>query len=252
MKTLKLFLIVLLLSGAVACNKYGTLRRVGNGPYGNYDPNANAADLIAGSLAVNSNGVAIVSSNVTFTSQSMVDQHVACGTIKTDTVNQQSAAGAATTYSYTSKYSYTLNCNSSNQPDNTATNYVYSGSYNGPNLSSTNAGSSIFTTTGLSPTATLYIVNGEFKQSGSFQSKTTTTNTGNHTIDIVLQNLSFTKATRKIASGSATIAVSETMPGQSTVTYNGTLVFNGNDTASLTLNSVNYTINLDTGVVTKI
>ena len=252
MKTFKLCMALLLILGAVSCDKYGSIRRVGDIPNGNFDPNSNAANLIAGALAVNSNGVAIVSSNETFTAQSLANQHLACGTSQKDTVNQQNAPGASTTYSYNSTYDYTLNCNSSNQPDNTATSSIYSGNYSNASMLSTNAGSSIFTTSGLAPTATTYVVNGEFKQSGSFQSKTATTNAGNHSIDIILTNLTFTKATRAIASGNATITVSQTQPGQTAVTYNGTLVFNGNNTATLTLNAVVYNINLITGVVTKV
>jgi len=249
MKTFKLLMTALLLTGAVACNKYGTLRSVYNGP-GNFS-NGNAADLIAGSLAVNSNGVAIVSSNVAFTSQSLADQHMACGTTKADTVNQQSAAGASTTYSYNSTFSYTLNCNSSNQPDSTSTSSVYSGSYSNSNYSSSNSGSSIFTTSGLAPASTQAVVNGEFKQAGSFQSKTTATNMGNHNIDIVLKSLTFTKATRQIASGNATIAVTGSTPSQGSFSYSGTLIFNGDGTATLILNSITYKIDLNTGIVTK-
>lgn len=252
MKAFKLLMMALLLAGAVACNKYETLRRVGDVvPVGGSFSNNNAADLVAGSLAVNSNGVAIASSNIAFSSQSLADQHVPCGTTKKDTVNQQSAAGATTTYSYKSTFSYILNCNSSNEPDNTSTNSVYSGSYSNANYSSTNSGSIIFTTSGLAPASTQSVVNGEFKQAGSFQSKTTTTNAGNHNIDIVLQNLTFTKATRKIASGNATIAVTGSTPGQGSFNYTGTLTFNGDGTATLILNSVTYKIDLNTGIVTK-
>jgi len=251
MKAFKLLMMALLLSGAVACNKYGTLRRVGDSPGGNFS-NGNAANLIAGSLAVNSNGVAIVSSNVAFSSQSLADQHLPCGTTKKDTVNQQSAAGASATYSYMSTFSYTLNCNNSNQPDNTATSSVYNGSYSNANYSSTNSGSIIFTTSGLAPTSTQSVVNGEFKQAGTFQSKTTTTNTGTHSIDIVLQNLTFTKATCKIASGNATISVTGSSPNQGSFNYTGTLTFNGDNTATLVLNSVTYKIDLITGISTKI
>ena|ERR1700761_8837407 len=253
MKTLKLKLLimVLLLIGAVACNKYGTLRRVDVGPYAVDVSNNDAANLIAGSLAVNSYGVAIISSNVAFNSQSIADAHVACGTTKKDTVKQQSAPGARTTYNYNSTFSYTLNCNSSNQPDNTATNSVYSGSYSSASFSSSNSGSSVFAVTGLSPTSTQSVVNGEFKQAGSFQSATNTSDTGKHAIDIVLQNLTFTKATRKIASGNATIAVSGTTPNKGTFSYNGSLVFNGDNTATLILNNVTYKIDLITGIVTK-
>jgi hypothetical protein len=67
----------------------------------------------------------------------------------------------------------------------------------------------------------------------------------------VLNKLTFNKATRKTASGNTTIAVSGNVSNQGTFSYNGTLVFNGDGTATLTLNSVTYTINLNTGIAIK-
>jgi len=247
MKNFKLLMVGLLVLVVTSCLRDDHAKPIDQFGFSN----GNAAALIAGSLAVNSNGVVVASSDVVFTSQSLAGQNLACGTVRADTINRQNPTGASYTYNYHSTYNFVVNCNSSNQPDNTSSSLVYSGSYSNTNYSSMNSGSSTFTTTGLAPSSTQIVLNGDFKQAGSFQSTTTTTVTGNHNIDIMLQNLTFTKATKSIASGTANISVTGSTPNQGSFSYTGTLLFNGNNTATLTLNQVVYKIDLITGVVTK-
>jgi len=97
------------------------------------------------------------------------------------------------------------------------------------------------------PTAPDFVINGEYKQNGSFQSKIDTAKHGNNKIDIVVKGLTITKPARTIASGNATISMSGDTPKKGSFSYTGTLVFNGDGTATLTLNGTVYTIKLDTG-----
>jgi hypothetical protein len=90
-------------------------------------------------------------------------------------------------------------------------------------------------------------VNGEYKRAGSFQSKIGNKASGNSSVDITVTNLTITKSNRKIASGSGTIAITGTGPKGGTFSYTGTIVFNGDETATLTINSNAYTVNLITG-----
>src|ERR1700735_3468262 len=154
MKKIKLPLVAILLLGAVACNKTNnSVNPGGTHPTPNVS-NAEAADLVAGSLSLNSNGVANVAGDATLNATNMINTHVKCGTIRADTISRQSTAGATYTYSYNMTYNFAVNCNSSSQPDSLSSSLVYSGSFKGPNLSSTNSGSSIFTVNGLAPGST--------------------------------------------------------------------------------------------------
>jgi hypothetical protein len=241
MKKIKLSLAALLLFAAVACKK------TSNSPVITANvSNAEAADMVAGSLSLNSNGVADIASDATINASVYVNTHVACGTTKSDSISRHSPAGATRTYSYNLKYNFTVSC-TNNELSNIASNVTYSGSFSGPDLSSTNSGSSIFTIASLSPTATDFIINGEYKRSGSFQSKVDTTNHGNSSVDIVITNLEVTKTGHKIVGGTATISITGDVPKKGSFTYTGTLVFNGNGTVTLTLNGTVYTINLDSG-----
>jgi hypothetical protein len=243
MKKIKLSLVTMLLLSAVACKK------TGNSPSSRISGNVStdeAADMVGASLSVNSNGIANISDDAALAANAVVTAHTPCGTTRTDSISRQSHSGSAVSFNYKLKYAFTVNC-SNNQPDSLSASLTYSGSFSGPRLSSTNSGSSIFTVNGLLPTAKDFVINGEFKRSGSFQSKADTSNHGNNNIDIILKGLTIRKVQRTIAAGSATFSISGDVPHKGSFSFNGTLVFNGDGTATLTINGAVYTINLFTG-----
>ncbi len=144
-----------------------------------------------------------------------------------------------------------VNC-VNNVPDNLSSNLIYFGNFSGPNLSSSNSGSTAFTVGGLAPSANDFVINGEFKRAGTFQSKVDTTNHGNNSIDIKVTALTIVKASRTIAGGNATISITGDVPKKGSFSYTGTLVFNADGTATLTLNGTVYTINLSSGTRVKV
>lgn len=242
MKKVQLIFTAMLLLGAVACKKNSSLPSVNNNV-----SNAEAASIVAGSVSVNSNGVASLAGDATLDAINIGNTPNACGTIKSDSISRQSSAGASVTYSYNLKYKFTVDCNSNSQPDSLSSTLTYSGSFSGPKLSSNNSGSSVFIVNGLLPTATDFVINGEFKRTGSFSSKVDTTNHGNSNIDIVINSLTVLKHSHTITSGNTAISVTGDVPKKGSFSYTGTLVFNGNGTATLTLNGTVYVIKLDTG-----
>jgi len=246
MQKIKLPLMAMLLLGAVACNKSNNSLPVQNHLTANVTTDE-AADIVAGSISVSSNGVANVANDAAISAASLVSTHAKCGTIRADTISRQSAAGASTTYSYNLTYNYTVACNSDSQPDSLMSSLIYSGSFNGPNLSSSNSGSSIFTVSGLLSTATDFVINGEYKSTGEFKSKVDTTNAGSSNVDIKISALTLKKPGRAIVSGSSTVSVTGTVPKKGAYSYTGTLVFNGDGTATLTINGTVYKIYLATG-----
>jgi hypothetical protein len=257
MKTIKLSFILLLLLGAVSCKK------TDNSASTNAVTTDQAADIAVGSLAANSYGLTTVSDNIAANAQvvasiktgspsvnSIGTDHQACGTTRIDSATNSGTNGTVTA-SYFFKFSRTLNCDANSNPDNLVNSLTYHGDFGGPNLTSSNSGSAAFTITGLGTAATAFVINGEYKRSGSFQSKVGNKASGQSSVDIVVTNLTLTKPSRTIASGSATIAVTGTNSKTGAFSYAGALVFNGDGTATLTINATVYTVNLTTGVKTK-
>lgn len=257
MKTLKLSLIILLMMGAFSCKKDNSSSSSGNSV-----STDQAADIAASSLAENSDGLASVTDDIAVNAQGISSVsngltinsagqtvnsvHQACGTTLTDSVSRNLTLDSVTV-NYLFKYSHTLNCNSGNQPDNVINALTYKGSFDGPRLSSSNSGSANVTIAGLTQAATNFVLNGEYKRDGSFQSKVGNKASGNSSIDIVGTNITLSKPGRKIVSGNATISIIGTGPKGVSFSYTGTIVFNGDDTATLTINGTGYTINLITG-----
>jgi hypothetical protein len=244
MKLFKLFVVTLIFSNAVSCKK-PTLTSSSNVSMDD------AASMLSGSLSSNSYGVNNISTDASFSAQTSIATNQLCGSTKMDTLIRQSQPASAATYYYKLMYSHKLTCNISNSPDNITTNLSYAGNFSNSKLSLSNSGTTGFLIAGLTPTATVYAINGEYKSMGTFKLKPDTTNTGSANVDIVIKNLIVTKATQVIASGTATVIVTGTTAKKGDFTYNGTLTFNGNAMATMVINGTTYTVNLTTGDVTK-
>jgi hypothetical protein len=244
MKTLRLPFVAAVLLCAMACNK-GNVTFGGNA---NVNASDQAASLVTASLSQNTGGAFNTMGDIAVETQARVSIDSLCGTTWTDSVTRKNTTQNGVTSNYFAKYTYALNCDSVNSKgiyngSSTATSQ-YSGSYSGPNLSSTNSGNSTLTIQGLGHGSTTYTLNGIFNQSGSYTSKA---DTGTNSVAIKLTNIVLTKPFQLIKSGTATIAVNGMSSKNGSFSYSGILVFNNNNTATLTLNGTVYNINLVTG-----
>jgi len=255
MKTFRLSIVLLVLLGAVSCKKDNSASTSVT--------TDQAADLAAGSLASDSFGLTTVSDAVAVNAQTLSSTggqsvnslgassvHQACGTTLTDSITNSGSDGPRT-FSYTVKFVRTLNCNVDQHPDNLANNVAFHGNFDGPNLTTTGAGTAVFTIAGLTQQATNFVINGEYKRTGSFQSKVGNKTSGQSDIDIVATNITLAKPSRKIVSGSATISITGSTTKNGSYSYTGNIVFNGDGTATLTINGSVYGIDLVTGVRVK-
>jgi hypothetical protein len=179
MKILKLVIIALIFSGISACKKAATASL-------NVSSD-DAAAILAGSLASNSYGVANISDDVSTNAQITIDNNSSCGSTEVDTVLRQNQTGSNATYYYKLIYTHKLTCNTGSMPDNINNTLTYSGNFNNQRLSLINSGSTNFIVVNLTPTASVYIVNGEYKSQGSFILKADTTNRGSANTDIMIK-----------------------------------------------------------------
>jgi len=253
MKTLKLTLIAALLLAVGSCKKTDTSSGAVTADI--------ATDMAAASLSQNSFGLTSVTDNVGVNAQTLNSINTggqvingvgttaiipqACGTTLADSVSH-SGSNSSVTFSFFIKYLRTLNCNASSQPDNLVNAITFHGSYDGPRITSTDAGTANFIIAGLTTNATNYVINGEYIRKGSFTSKVDTKATGTSSVDIKVTNLMLSKPGRAIVSGTATITISGTS-AKGSFSYTGTITFTGGSTANLTVGTTLYYINLLTG-----
>jgi hypothetical protein len=204
-----------------------------------------AATIMANSMSSNSGGFASASVDVTVNAQLTFNANPGCGGTKTYSFSRQNPQGSSVTYSYAFNYTYTLNC-VNNAPDNVSSTASSTGAFDGPNLSSTDTGTSTFTVGGLAQSATAYTLSGEYKRAGNFTQKTGDMNKGSSNVDIILSSLSIPKTGGTIASGSAAFTLSGS-GNKGAFSFNGTITFTGNNQASVVINGTAYVVNLLTG-----
>lgn len=254
MKALKIILIAPLLLFAISCKKTTVTSAV---------TTDEAADMAASAVATNSFGFVTVTDNVglnaqTLNSVSAGGQQVnatglarqACGTTLTDSLTISSNTNSSVTFSAFYKYARTLNCNTSSQPDNLVNAITFKGNFDGPRLTSTDAGTSSVTIAGLTANATNFVINGTYNRKGSFTSKVGGKPSGSSNVTITATNVLLSKPGREILSGSATITISGSAAA-GTFNYTGILIFKGSNQATLTVGTTVYLINLLTGTYTK-
>ena len=256
MKALKFTLIVsVALLFAVSCKKDNSAK---NNAHVSTDV---AADMAASAVAANSFGFVSMADNIGANAQATSSAsgqsvnstlpnavHQACGTTIVDS-SSFSGNTNSVTFDAFYKFSRTLNC-SNNNPDNIVAAVSYHGSFDGPRLSSSASGTASITIGGLSSSATNFTINGSYNRQGSFTSKVGDKTSGSSVININATNVTLTKSPRVITGGSANISISGTVPAGS-FSFSGTLVFNGNNQATLTVGTSVYIINLLTGSYTK-
>src|SRR5258708_2125472 len=165
---------------------------------------------------------------------SLLTVNQACGTTLTDTMTKSGTLNGVT-YDYFLKYTHMLDCNHLSQNDNIVYNLAFHGHYDSPTMSSLDTGTSTFTIAGFTPLAKSFVVNGEYKRTGAFTMKTGDKVSGTSKMDIIVTNLTITKPAMTISGSGATIKLTITVP-KGTTTYTAPLTFNGDGTATATIN----------------
>jgi hypothetical protein len=210
-----------------------------------------AADLISGSLSTNVYGLAELGEQTCLRAQEMIDSNFTCGTARKDSVSEHSATNNPVTFNYALGYTRILNCNGDNKDKNISGKLNYTGTFNDANVSSNNTGSATYSVDGLGSTSTAYNVNGTLLRSGSFASKTDTTNHGSYNLNFVVTNMMLKKPSLTIISGTVNFTLTGNVALKGNFSYTGTIVFNGDGNSKVTIGNTSYLINLTTGVKTK-
>ena len=247
MKTIRLTAIMCLLLGAiVSCNKGS-----GNQP-STSSTTDDAADLVTASLSSNStSGTTTNTDDVTASVVAKVSVDSLCGTTWTDSVNRSANFGSAASFAYKATHTYTLDCATGSNglaDDSVTVNSAFSGNYSYSVLTGSYSGTATWDISGLGHGSPTLSVSGEYKRSGTFTSKSDPTFAGTHSVDIVLTNLLLVKPLRTIKSGTATFTITGNTIKRGSFSFTGTIVFNGEENATLTINGNIYLINLATGL----
>ena len=157
-----------------------------------------------------------------------------CG-IKKDTTITKSGGTGDRTYSYSLSWSRLLSC-SGTVPSKYEHSFNGSSTYTTPRISSDDKSSGNFMVTGLEPANTEITVNQSYERSGTQQSKIKDMKSFTSKVSIQTTNVKINKITRQVLSGSGVINISGTSSAGGTFNYSGTIVFNGLNKATITIN----------------
>lgn len=146
-------------------------------------------------------------------------------------------------WSVQTNWTWTLNCDAQN--NNVSFDAEANGSleFDGPNLSKDMLRTHEFFITGIEPSSTEWVYNANHTRDGFIQSNVGNQNSMNTLLIYGSTDIVVSKSTQQIVSGTFDVDFSATLPNGNIVTRGATVVFNGNQTATITLdNGVSFDV----------
>ena len=172
----------------------------------------------------------------------------ACG-VSYDTTFTREYEGVYVTSNASFSYAYELVCNSA-IPTTLNLDATSSGTRTTQRLTSQGSNTSELVVTGIQPGSTSYVVNGSLERTGSVTGESKSFSS---TSNLTITDLTVTKSTQQIASGTATVTYAGSTSAGNSVSRTASVSFLGGGEAELTLNSGRkFLVNLRTGEVTEI
>lgn len=168
-----------------------------------------------------------------------------CNATIDSSYTKENGLGSIITYGYTYAWGGTVNCDASNSPESIDFTYSSIGTYTAPRMTSTDDGTYNVTVTGLAPAEANYTLAGSYTRIGTQTTKIRNELTFTATLGVSLNSLNVEKTTKDIVDGGGTFTVTGTTSGGESVSYDGTLNYNNDNTVTVNLNGKDYTIELD-------
>lgn len=200
--------------------------------------NSEAAEIIEDAVANRTAGFTMPAVDAA----QILETYLSTCNVPGDTSVNRSKSGTAASYDYIFSMEWLVICSNLGVPQSAAFDIMGNGDFSSPHWSGTDATVGDLTFTGLSPQELDYIINGSYDLTGNL---TGSLRRVSPSIDCLvaldLANLTMDKSTYKITGGSglATVTAS-TANGQSKMLI-GTIVFNGNGSATVTVNGYEHT-----------
>lgn len=178
----------------------------------------------------------------TIDAAAIVDAYLnSCGIPGDTSISKVKTSGVAT-YDYTFNMDWLVTCSNLGVPQSANIGIAGNGDFASPHWLGTDVTSGDLTFTGLSPQEASYVVNGSYDLSGNLTgSLRRTAPSFDCVVALTLTNLLLDKTTYQITGGSGTATVTATTANGQTKTLNGTLVFNGNGSATVEVNGHEHT-----------
>lgn len=201
-----------------------------------------AVEIVEASLAQESAGLEEITYSYTQSFQEIAES-VECNETITDGY-VLAYNGNLVEADYTFNWEFTITCNAFSIPQSAAFSATGDGTYETQNISSEDASAFDANITGLQPSSTVFVYNGDFLRSGSQEvSIGPNTRQVNTDFSCNIQNLTVGKDDFEVDSGNGSFSLIG-VGSEGAFSVQGTIVFNGNNTATVTINGNSYTISI--------
>lgn len=203
-----------------------------------------AVVIVEASLAEESAGLEETTYEYAKTYQEETSLNLQCNQQVSDSYNF-THNGSVVQAEYNYSWVYTITCNALNVPQTATFNATGNGTYTTPRIASDDSSTFTATVTGLQPLSSTFTFNATYQREGT-QQLTTNQTTRNLTTDFnaTLVDLIVGKSDYEVDSGTGSFTLSGST-NQGNFNYTGNIVFNGDNTATVTINGNQYTIDLN-------
>lgn len=200
--------------------------------------NSEAAEIIEDAVANRTAGLTAP----TIDAAAIIENYLgSCGVPGDTSFNKVKATGVAT-YDYSFNMDWLVNCTNLGVPQSANVGIEGAGNYASPHWSGTDATTGALVFTGLSPQEASYVVNGSYDLTGNLTGSLRKVSPSfDCVVALDLTNLILDKGTYKITGGSGVATVTASTANGQTKTLNGTLVFNGDGSATVEVNGHEHT-----------
>ncbi|MBK6998394.1 MAG: hypothetical protein IPH31_27270 [Lewinellaceae bacterium] len=200
--------------------------------------NSEAAEIIEDAVANRTAGLTAP----TIDAAAIVDAYLnSCG-IPGDTSFNKVKTGGAATYDYTFGMDWLVTCSNLNVPQTANIGIEGNGNFTSPHWLGSEATIGDLTFTGLNPQESSYVVNGSYDLTGNLTGSLRKVSPSfDCIVALDLTNLLLDKTTYKITGGSGFATVTASTANGQSRTLTGTLVFNGNGSATVEVNGYEHT-----------
>ncbi len=161
-----------------------------------------------------------------------------CG-VEKDTGFVYEHNGNLFTAAYSTTTTFILNCNDLDVPESLDYMAQTTGTYTGQAMSSSDIGQSVWNLDNLTA-GTDYILNGTYMRSGTQNSLVRNQNSFVSNMSFTLEDVSINKGNYRIDSGVASYVLEAATDNGNNYTFEGTIVFSGNQTAEVIINGHSY------------
>lgn len=199
--------------------------------------NDEAAEIVATSLSSSTYGF---STQIEDAAELVDSIHIVYNVDSTFTIT--SLPDSRMTYEYTVSYSYGIQLNGFESEF--FLNFSTNGEYTAPRATSIDQSQGELVVSNLSEGYSNYLLNGSCSRAGSQTVIVDVENNFSSTIIFVMEDISIDKTSLEILSGSAEVSITGTSNNAS-LDMQGSIVFNGNNSATLTINGVVYGIDVE-------